>query len=68
RYQSAAAMKEELDNPATVRLTGRCDRLQEASFEKSQWKKVLWIALGISVPLIIFILLVLLIIHRGPAH
>ncbi len=68
RYQSAAAMKAELDNPAAVQLTGRCDRLQEAVFGKPGWKKALWIALAISVPLAILILLILLIIHRGSAH
>jgi serine/threonine protein kinase len=68
RYQSAAAMKAELDDPAAVQLTGRWERLQEPAWGKRGWKKALWIALGIAVPLIIFILLVLLIMHRGPAH
>jgi len=68
RYQSAAAMKADLDNPAAVQLTGRCDRLQTPAPWKRSWKKALWIALAVTVPIIIFILLVLLIIHRGPAH
>jgi hypothetical protein len=68
RYQTAAAMKAELDNPAVVHLTGRCDRLQEPMPWKRGWKKALWITLAISVPLAILILLILLIIHRGPAH
>jgi serine/threonine-protein kinase len=68
RYQSAAAMKADLDNPAAVQLTGRCDRLQTPTPWKRGWKKALWIALAVTVPIIIFILLVLLIIHRGPAH
>ena len=68
RYQSAAAMKMELDDPATVQLTGRCDQLQHPSPWKRSWKKVLWIAVGITIPLIVIILLVLLILHRGPAH
>jgi serine/threonine protein phosphatase PrpC len=68
RYQSAASMKAELDNPASVQLTGRCDRLQSPTPWKRNWQKALWIALGISVPLIILILLVLLIMHRGPSH
>ncbi len=61
-------MKAELDNPDTVQLTGRCDRLQEATPRMRRWKKALWIALGIAIPLAILILLILLIIHRGPAH
>jgi serine/threonine-protein kinase len=68
RYQSAAAMKAELDNPAAVQLTGRCDRLQAPTWSKRGWKKVLWIVLAVSVPLAILILLILLIIHRGPAR
>lgn len=68
RYQTAAAMKAELDDPASVQLTGRCDRLQEPTPWKCGWKKALWITLAILVPLAILILLILLIIHRGPAH
>jgi serine/threonine-protein kinase len=68
RYQTAAAMKAELDDPASVALTGRCGRLQEASMGKRKWKKAFWIALGISIPLIVFGLVIWLIIHRGPAH
>ncbi|HUI46634.1 MAG TPA: protein kinase [Nitrospirota bacterium] len=68
RYQSAAAMKAELDDPASVQLTGRCDRLREPTPWKRGWKKTIWIALAILVPLAILILLILLIMHRGPAH
>ncbi len=68
RFQSAAAMKAELDDPSSVQLTGRWERLREAIAGRRQWKKALWLALGISVPVIILILLILLIIHRGPAH
>src|SRR5512135_56677 len=35
RYQSAAAMKADLDNPEAVQLTGRCDRLQTPT----PWKR-----------------------------
>src|SRR5512135_1041396 len=68
RYQSAASMKADLDNPSGVILTGRCDRLQTPTQWKRGWKKVLWIALFVSVPVVILILLILLIIHRGPAR
>lgn len=68
RYQSAAAMKAELDDPSGVILTGRCDRLQTPTQWRRGWKKVLWIALVVSVPLVILILLILLIIHRGTPH
>ncbi len=68
RYQSAVAMKAELDNPDAVQLTGRCDRLQTPAAWKRGWKKAFWITLAVSVSLLILLLLVLLIIHRGPAH
>ena len=68
RYQSAAAMKAELDNPAAVQLTGRWERLQAPTPWKRGWKKALWIGLAVSVPLIIFLLLLFLIIHRGTSH
>ncbi len=68
RYQTAADMKAELDNPAAVQLTGRCERLQEVSLGKRQWKKIFWVALGITIPIVILALLIFLIIHRGPAH
>jgi len=68
RYQTAAEMKADLDNPAAVQLTGRCDRLQAPSEAKRGIQKILWIALGVALPLVILILLLLLIIHRGPAH
>jgi serine/threonine protein kinase len=68
RYQTAAAMKSELDNPAAVQLTARFARLQESTPWKRGWKKALWLTLGISIPLIIFGIVIWLIIHRGPAH
>ncbi len=68
RYQTAAELKTELDNPAAVQLTGRCDRLQVPSPWKRGWRKAAWIALAVAVPLIVLALLVLLIIHRGTAH
>jgi len=67
RYQSAAAMKAELDDPASVLLTGRYERLQKPSLTRRGWKKAIWISLAILFPLVILILLILLIMHRGPA-
>jgi serine/threonine protein phosphatase PrpC len=68
RYPTAAAMKAELDNPSAVELTGRCDRLQSPTPWKRGWKKVFWIVIASLVPLILFLLVLLLIIHRGPSH
>ena len=68
RYPSAAAMKADLDDPGSVSLTGRCDRLQTPTAWKRSAKKALWITLAVSVPLVVFLLLVFLIFHRGTAH
>jgi serine/threonine-protein kinase len=68
RYPTAAAMKAELDNPEGVQVTGRCDRLQAPAPWKQSGKKVLWIVLGVAIMVVIFFLLILLIMHRGPAH
>ncbi|MGD0281954.1 MAG: protein kinase [Dissulfurispiraceae bacterium] len=68
RYPSSAAMKAELDNPGTVDLTGRCDRLQSPAAWKRGAKKALWITLAVSVPVLVFLLVLFLIIHRGTAH
>jgi serine/threonine-protein kinase len=68
RYQTIAAMKAELENPAAVQLTGRCDRLQEPSPWKQTGKKWLWIALAVALVVAVLLLLIWLIIRRGPAH
>jgi serine/threonine-protein kinase len=68
RYPSAAAMKADLDNPGSVHLTGRCDRLQTPTAWKRGAKKALWITLAVSIPLLVFLLLLFLILHRGTAH
>ncbi|MGA2192737.1 MAG: protein kinase [Nitrospirota bacterium] len=68
RYQNAAAMKAELDDPSQVVLTGRCDRLQAAAPWKRKWRKALLTALAVSIPIAIVILLLWLIHLRGVAH
>jgi serine/threonine-protein kinase len=68
RYQTASAMKAELDDPGAVHLTGRCDRLRTPSPLQRSRKKALWIGLAVAFAVIVFLLVVLLIIHRGPAN
>ncbi len=68
RYQSAAAMKLDLDNPGAVQLTGRCLRLQAPTPWKQSWKKIRWVVLGVSIALAIFLIVLWLIIHRGPSQ
>ena len=68
RYQTAKAMKAELDNPVSVQLTGRCDRLQAPSALTRGGTKVRWIVVAVAVFLLILGLLLWLIIKRGTAH
>jgi serine/threonine-protein kinase len=69
RYQKAAEMRTQLDNPvATVQLTGRCDRLRAPTALTSGGNKVRWIVMGVTFALVILGLLLWLIIKRGPAH
>jgi serine/threonine-protein kinase len=69
RYQHAAAMKSELDNPAaTVQLTGRCDRLKTPASMTSGGKQTRWIVLAVATALLILGLLIWLIMKRGTAH
>lgn len=53
RYESAAEMKKDLDNPSAVQWTERCKRLQAPTLWKRSWKKVRWLALGVSIALAI---------------
>jgi serine/threonine-protein kinase len=66
RYPTAVAMKEDLDHPGEVQLTGRCHRLQTPSPWKQHWKNVLLIGLTLTTIVIGFIQLILLIMRRGP--
>jgi serine/threonine protein phosphatase PrpC len=68
RYQNAAEMKAELDNPASVHVTGRCNRLKSPSPTMGSWKKVRWAILGIVAALGVIGLVIWLIIQRGPSH
>ncbi|HEX9079261.1 MAG TPA: protein kinase [Desulfuromonadaceae bacterium] len=68
RYQKASTMKAELDNPAGVQLSGRCDRLKAPTALTTEGNRVRWIVLGVIVAVAIMALLIWLIIRRGPAH
>jgi len=68
RYQTAKAMKAELEDPASVHLTGRCDRLQAPMALTRSGTKVRWIVAGVAFALLILGLLIWLIIRRGTAH
>lgn len=68
RYPNAVAMKAELDDPGTVQLTGRCERLRAPTALTGGGSKVRWIVLGVTIALVVLGLLLWLIIKRGPAH
>jgi serine/threonine-protein kinase len=66
RYQSAAAMKEELEHPEQVELTGRWQRLLAPSKWRRYWKSGLLLCLALAAILFGFVELILLIMRRGP--
>jgi serine/threonine protein phosphatase PrpC len=66
RYQSVAAMKEELDQTGEVELTGRCDRLQRPVPWKRHLKSALLVGIAISSVVFGLVKLILMILHRGP--
>jgi serine/threonine-protein kinase len=65
RYQSAAAMKAELDDYEMVELTGRCTRLQAPQLWKSRFRMVPLIAGIILFQVVLFLVLFLLLRKRG---
>lgn len=66
RYPTAVAMKEDLDHPGEVQLTGRCHRLLRPSPWKRHRKNALLITLALSTVIFGLVKLILLIMHRGP--
>ncbi len=64
RYQSAAAMKEDLDAPGDVYVTGLCDKLQTSTRGKRAWLLVRWILLFCVLPVVVQVVLFLLIWHH----
>jgi len=55
RYASAAAMKEELDNPETVKLTHRHRDLQAPKAWKTHWQGAKLIILSAAIPIALFL-------------
>jgi serine/threonine-protein kinase len=66
RYPTASAMKEDLDYPGEVQLTGRCHRLQAPAPWKRHVKNALLIGFVLAIIVFGFYELILLIIRRGP--
>jgi len=66
RHPSASALREELEHPEQVALTGRWQRLKTPSKWRRYWKSGLLLTVTLSAVLYGLIRLVLLILHRGP--
>jgi serine/threonine protein kinase len=66
RYQSAAEMLEDLNDPARVQLTGRAKRLHPRSLRAQRMRRVLWVVLFFSSLAAIFVSLIWL-ANRYPA-
>ena len=54
RYSSAAAMKAELDDPETVKTTGRHQHLKSPKIWKTRWQGARLVILSAAVPLVVF--------------
>ena len=50
RYPTATMMKQELDAPEKVQVTGRCDRLRPPAVWQGRWQKCGFICLGCWCP------------------
>jgi len=59
RYASAAAMKEELDNPESVELTGRHRHLQAPKAWQTRWQGAKLVVLSAAIPIVLFLLALL---------
>src|SRR5262249_55281938 len=57
RYQSAAAMKADLDAPERVHVSGRATKLQVPVMWKSRWRTVRVVALALLAPVVLFFLI-----------
>jgi serine/threonine protein kinase len=54
RYPTALAMKQDLDHPDQVQVTGRADRLVVPNVVSGNWKRYRLVLLCVSLPVIIF--------------
>ena len=66
RYTSAVGMKTEIDNPDTVTVTGRAERLQAQVPWKQGWRKYRSMILALLIPFLVILFFVLLLILHHP--
>ncbi len=55
RYPSARAMKDELDHPEKVNVTGRASRVVEPGKVETSFRRGKFIYIGIAIPVVIFL-------------
>jgi len=55
RYATALEMKNDLDHPDQVHVTGRAQRLEAPQVWKSRWRSARVVVLAVIVPLVIFL-------------
>jgi hypothetical protein len=55
RYPSAAAMKAELDDPESVKVTDRHKHLQSPKVWKTRWQGVRLVVISAAVPIVVFV-------------
>jgi serine/threonine-protein kinase len=68
RYPSAAAMKEELDNPESVEHTDRHRHLQAPKAWHTRWQGMKVVVLSAVIPLLLFVLAVIWARTHHPHH
>jgi serine/threonine protein phosphatase PrpC len=58
RYQTALEMKNDLDHPDKVHVTGRASRLEAPAPWKSRWRRMRVAVLAVGIPVLIFAIVV----------
>ena len=68
RYNSAAEMKAEIDDPSSVIVTGRVERLQAQVPWKQGLQKYRSLILTLLIPLLVILFFVFFVIFHRPPH
>jgi serine/threonine-protein kinase len=55
RYATAMEMKQELDHPETVQVTGRCDRLVTPNPVSGNLRRYRLVAICVAIPIVVFL-------------
>jgi serine/threonine protein kinase len=56
RYASAAAMKADLDDPESVKVTERHERLQSPKAWKTRWRGMRLVVISAALPIVVFVI------------